>query len=59
VQTIGDEWMFNRTSAVLRVPSAVVPTEWNYLLNPSHPDFAMVTIGAKQRIKFDPRLIKT
>jgi RES domain-containing protein len=59
VQIIGDEWIVGRKSAVLRVPSVVVPTEWNYLLNPAHAEFGAITIGTKQRIKFDPRLIKT
>lgn len=59
VQQVGDTWVAGASSAVLRLPSAVVPSEWNYLLNPAHRDFAKFTIGPKQQIKFDPRLIKT
>lgn len=58
VQEIGDQWIAAHSSAVLRVPSAVVPTEANYLLNPNHPDFAEITVGEKQSIRLDPRLIK-
>lgn len=58
VQQVGDDWAAEAGSAVLRIPSAVVPTEWNYLLNPAHPDYAKITIGPKRAIKFDPRLIK-
>jgi RES domain-containing protein len=58
VQRIGDSWVTGGGSAVLRVPSAVVPSEWNYLLNPAHPDFKSIIIGSKQTVQFDPRLIK-
>jgi RES domain-containing protein len=56
VQTIGDRWVQDARSAVLQVPSAVVPIEWNYLLNPQHPDFSQVQIGAAEPFAFDPRL---
>lgn len=59
VRQLGDDWVASTGSAVLRLPSVIVPTEWNYLLNPAHPDFVKITIGPKQQIKFDPRLIKT
>jgi RES domain-containing protein len=59
VQRIGDAWVAAARSAVLRVPSVIVPSEWNYLLNPAHPDFAKIIIGSKQMVQFDPRLIKT
>ena len=52
----GDTWLAAGKSAVLSVPSAVVPAERNYLLNPAHPDFRKVTLGAPQRFAFDPRL---
>ncbi|MEI7768052.1 MAG: RES family NAD+ phosphorylase [Phycisphaerae bacterium] len=58
VQRIGTAWLIQNSSAVLRVPSAIVPNEWNYLLNPAHPDFAKVVIGPKQPVQFDPRLLK-
>ncbi|HTV46891.1 MAG TPA: RES family NAD+ phosphorylase [Phycisphaerae bacterium] len=58
VQQIGDAWIAGTSSAVLRVPSAIVPTEFNYLLNPAHPDFAKIKIGPKQPVQFDSRLIK-
>jgi RES domain-containing protein len=58
VQRLGDVWAASGASAVLKVPSVIVPNEWNYLLNPGHVDFAKITIGPKQPIKFDPRLMK-
>lgn len=59
VRQVGDDWVAGGESAVLQLPSAIVPSEWNYLLNPEHPDFAKITTGAKRPTKFDPRLIKT
>jgi RES domain-containing protein len=58
LQELGDRWAAERRSAVLRVPSAVVPAESNFLLNPKHPDFAKVRLGAPARFDFDRRLGK-
>lgn len=55
-RAIGDTWAVAGRSVVLRVPSVVVPLEFNYLLNPRHPDFAQVTIGPALPFPFDPRL---
>lgn len=55
-QGIGDSWVRNATSAILAVPNAVVPGEINFLLNPSHPRFAEITIGSPTPCRFDPRL---
>jgi RES domain-containing protein len=41
------------------VPSAVVRTGWNYLLNPLHPRLPEIRIGSPQPFEFDPRLFKT
>jgi len=59
IQQIGDRWVAAGELAVLRVPSAVIETEFNFLLNPLHPDFAKIRIGAERRRRFDPRLVKT
>lgn len=55
-QGVGAEWIKSRRSVALRVPSAVVPGEFNYLLNPAHPDFKRVKIGQPEPFSFDPRL---
>jgi len=57
-RAIGDRWVKEQSSAVLRVPSIVVPDEFNYLLNPNHPDFAKNEIGKPIIYYFDPRLTK-
>jgi RES domain-containing protein len=41
---------------VLKLPSAVVPEEFNYVLNPAHPDFGKISIGKPRVFKADPRL---
>lgn len=58
VQELGDRWLEAGRSAVLRVPSVIVPTEWNYLLDPMHADFGRIVIGPKRAVQFDPRLVK-
>jgi RES domain-containing protein len=46
------------TSAVLRVPGALVPGENSFLLNPRHQDFPKLHIGKPLLIRFDPRLVE-
>jgi RES domain-containing protein len=56
LRSLGDGWILSQASAVLRVPSAIIPAESNYLLNPSHHDFASLTIARPRAFRFDPRL---
>lgn len=56
LQTIGDAWLDAGESLVLSVPSAIVPMERNFLLNPEHPEMASVTIGEPQPFELDVRL---
>ena len=53
---IGDAWIRSKRSAVLRVPSAIVPIESNFALNPTHPAFAQIAIGKPEPFSFDRRL---
>ena len=53
---LGDAWLRSLKSPVLAVPSVVTPGEKNFLLNPSHSDFAKLVIGKEQRFEPDPRL---
>ena len=55
-RAIGDTWVGSSKSALLRVPSVVVPIEFNYVVNPRHPDFGRIRIGAPMPFPFDPRL---
>ncbi len=56
VQAIGDEWARSLKSVVLRVPSAIVPGESNYLLNVGHADFSKIALGKPEPFIFDNRL---
>jgi len=56
-QGVGDQWIRESVSAVLKVPSVLVPGEWNYILNPRHPDFSAVRIGPVEPLLLDPRLL--
>ena len=55
-QRLGDAWAAEARSAVLSVPSAVVPAERVYLLNPRHPNFGALAIEGPYPYAFDPRL---
>jgi RES domain-containing protein len=59
LRTIGDKWAVVGASAVLSVPSAVVPGENNFLLNPRHRDFPKLRIGNALPFRFDPRLAES
>jgi RES domain-containing protein len=56
-QAIGDQWVKAARSAVIELPSAIIPTEPNYLLNPAHPEFKKIKIGKPVPFAFDPRLL--
>ena len=55
-RTLGDEWLDSNRTALLRVPSVIVPHASNWLLNPAHADAAKVTIAQVIRAPFDARL---
>ena len=54
---IGDRWIRRAASAVLQVPSVIVPSESNYLLNPAHRGFRAIRVGSPQPFKLDLRLL--
>lgn len=58
LQSLGDEWLRLGTSAVLEVPSAVIPSESNYLLNPRHADFRSISVSPREVFEFDLRLLR-
>lgn len=55
-QQRGSDWLMDGRTAVLRVPSAIVPGEYNYLLNPAHPDFSQIRLADTEPFRFDPRI---
>lgn len=56
-QRLGDAWVHAARSAVLAVPSIIIPEEMNFVLNPAHPDFKKITIAKPEDFTFDPRLL--
>ena len=56
VQSIGDEWADTKISAVLRVPTSILPVEFNYLINVEHPEFLQIKLSEPQTLTFDKRL---
>jgi RES domain-containing protein len=52
----GTNWAAQKTSAILRVPSVIVPEEENILINPAHPDVRAITATKVRRWLYDPRL---
>lgn len=57
LQERGAAWADSLSTAVLQVPSVVIPAESNYLLNPRHPDFAKIRIGEPEELVTDLRLL--
>lgn len=55
---IGDKWFDAGQTAILVVPSAIIPVENNYLINPLHPDFSKIQIHPPQAFELDPRMWK-
>ena len=55
-QRLGDNFVAAEKSCVLQVPSAVVPGDFNYLLNPAHADFERIHVKSRVDFPFDPRI---
>jgi RES domain-containing protein len=55
----GDDWVLKSLSAVLKVPSAIIPEEANFLLNPNHPDFSGISIISEAPFFLDNRIMDT
>jgi len=54
---IGDQWLDARRVLALRVPSVIVPQEWNVLINPLHPQATGLRILEQTEFEFDPRMV--
>ena len=55
-QAIGDDFVRYSEAAVLKVPNSIVPQEFNYLINPNHPDSSQINVLSTIRMKFDARI---
>ncbi len=57
-QQTGNKFIKEKKFLVLKVPSAVVQGDYNYLLNPAHKDFEKIKIKKTEKFEFDKRLFK-
>jgi len=55
---IGERWLRESRTAVLSVPSVVIPHERNFVLNPDHRDVPALKVGPVEPFSFDPRMWK-
>jgi RES domain-containing protein len=58
-RSIGEDFLKLNQELVLKVPSAVVPQEHNYLINPLHKDFKKVKIAHSELLELDKRLLQS
>ncbi|MEQ1912737.1 MAG: RES family NAD+ phosphorylase, partial [Vicinamibacterales bacterium] len=56
--TIGERWLRAAKTVALSVPSAVLPRERNFIINPAHRDFDKVMVASTEPFSFDPRMWK-
>ena len=54
-QLIGDQWLVNQSSMLLKAPSALVKAEYNYLMNPNYKTFNLVKVLDYEPLQFDER----
>jgi RES domain-containing protein len=55
-QKMGDQWISDHLTAVLKAPSAIIPEESNYLINPLHKDFSRIKYLGNEPFDFDERI---
>lgn len=55
-QKLGDTFIYSNKKCILKVPSAVVKGDYNYLINPHHKDFKKIKIANFYEFPFDRRL---
>lgn len=53
---IGDQWARSLSTPILKVPSAIIKNEFNYICNPAHPDFVEIKLINVEQFFFDSRL---
>lgn len=57
-QALGNEWIKTSETVILKVPSAIIKGEFNYLLNPAHKDYNSIKLLKEEPFKFDNRIKK-
>jgi RES domain-containing protein len=54
---LGDDWLRSERTALLRVPSVIVPATWNVLVNPNHAESRGIRIVRTHEQRVDARLV--
>ena len=57
-QEIGDAFLTQQDVPVLKVPSAIIPIEYNYLINPLHPNYPDIQVESIQPFEWDKRIVR-
>ena len=57
-RSIGDDWLASVETLLARVPSAIAPHTWNFMLNPEHPEAKQVQIAEATEERFDNRFFR-
>ena len=52
----GTRWADSKATLLARVPSVIVPEEWNVLINPAHPEMPLVKSVKVRKWLYDTRL---
>jgi RES domain-containing protein len=58
LQRLGNAWLDGSSACLLRVPSAIIPSESNFLINPAHPAVRHLRVTARRSFRFDARLLR-
>ena len=53
----GDDFVRRRNAAILIVPSVLAPSEFNWLINPSHPEFRKIRLSKLESFRYDARIV--
>lgn len=57
LQELGKDWFLSQRAPILKVPSSIIPIEYNYILNPAHPEFK-ISLEPPIEFRFDKRMWK-
>jgi len=57
-QMLGDDFLKGRKHLAMKIPSASVSGDFNYILNPAHPGFNQIKVAFTEPFEFDSRLFK-
>lgn len=58
LQDIGNQWQREIKYCVFQVPSVIIPQEWNYIINPAHPEAKDIMIRKTENLVLDERFIE-